>query len=195
MIRFYIVTVAVVFGFVCGCAGASFRVGDPWDPKERDFFDDGIDVFEDLSSLSGEWAYRQENMLEARTQISDFMAEVKVQSVQTSSDVDGGASKRIVVVIRNRLYGESPDKRITLESIKDSPGHELILRYEDRLLNGNYIVFLRWFDVEKNDQNGGTSQGIGHHFHLSPASEKIKESVSQRVRKRKREEAAAEAVK
>jgi len=123
------------------------------------------------------------------------MAEVKVQSVQTSSDVDGGASKRIVVEVRNSLYGESPGKRITLESSKDSPGHELILRYEDRLLDGTYLVFLRWFDVEKKEQNREDGSAVGHHFHLSPASSEIKEAVSQRVRKRRREEAAIEATK
>ncbi len=49
-----------------GCGGPQFQVGETWDPKEAQFFDDGIDVIKDFSNLSGDWAFRRENELDGR---------------------------------------------------------------------------------------------------------------------------------
>ena len=173
------------------CAGTQMKLGDPWDPKEAPFFDDGIDLIKDLSTLSGEWAYRQKNWLEGRIQLSDFVAVVEVQSVQTKTDVEGREVKRIDVAVVEGLYGEMPSSVISLESQENAPGHELILRYERHLL-GKFILFSRWFKIKDSiDPN----MNIGHHFHLSLASKPTLDEVKNRIRLRKKEEGKIEEAK
>lgn len=160
-------------------------LGDPWDPEEAQFFDDGVDLVKDLSSLSGEWAFREKNRLEGRNQLSDFIALVDIRSVQTHTDLDGAEMKRIDVTVEEVIYGQAPDKLLFLESRENAPGHELVLRYE-RHLKGKFILFARWFHLP-----GGGADGreVGHHFHLSVASKPIQEEVRKRVMLRKKEEA------
>ena len=92
--------------------------------------------------------------------------------------------KRIEVQIASELYGVSPTKKFTLFSEKESPGHELIIRYENRL-SGGFFLFARWFV--------GDDGSIDHYFHLSVISEKMETEVKKRIEKRKREEEEAAA--
>ena len=185
-----IIAIIAGLGFTY-CAGTQINIGDPWDPKESPFFDDGVDLIKDLSTLSGEWAYRQKNWLEGRIQLSDFVAMVEIQSVQTKTDVEGKEVKRIEVAVVEILYGETPSSVISLESQENAPGHELILRYERHLL-GKFILFSRWFKIKDPiDPN----KNIGHHFHLSLASKPILDEVKSRIQLRKKEEGTVEEVK
>lgn len=172
----------LVTGLVlCGCAGG-FRAGQPWDPNEEPFFDDGIDLVEDPSSISGTWAYEHEKNLDARIQLADLIAEVEIMSVQTISDMDEETARRIDVTVENLLYGKSPDRqKVSLFSSRESRGYELILRYERRL-TGRFILFVRWFVDDKNN--------VVNHFHLSPASSQMKADVDKKVTFRQREESA-----
>ncbi len=181
-------SIVFVLGLVvaAGCGSADFKTGQRWDSKEAPFFDDGVDMVEDLASLSGQWGYKQENEFTGRLQLADFVAEIDILSVQTSTDLDGGMSKRIEVSVVTKLYGDAPAKGFFVVSSNESPGYELILRYEQHL-KGRFFLFIRWFDEE----DGST----GHHFHLSPVSDKLKPEVEQSVtlRLREEEEAAAAA--
>ncbi|MCP4606679.1 MAG: hypothetical protein GY847_40255 [Proteobacteria bacterium] len=178
------------FGLILafGCVSTGFRVGSSWDPKEARFFDDGVDMVKDLSSLSGKWGYEQENDLDGRVQLADLVAEVEILSVQTLSDIDGyvETAKRIEVAIVKKMYGNAPSNKFSLVSAKEAPGHEFLLRYE-RHLNGNFLLFVRWYE----DEEGSPS----HHFHFSPASDKMKPEVEKRVSRRMTEEAAEAAKK
>jgi len=167
---------------IVGCASGTFRVGDTWDPKEAAFFDDGVDVVEDYNSLSGKWAYRQEKELEGRTQLADFVGIVNILSVQTKSDFEVEAAKRIDIEIVEAIYGETPAGTIQLVSTREAPGHQLILRYERRL-DGKHLVFIRWFQQD--------DKSLGHHFHLSPASEYLVAKVKAEMDKRRRLEAVS----
>ncbi len=180
--RLIVVALCLVSLLAVGCGGAVFQTGEPWDPKETPFFDDGIDMVEDLSALSGKWGYTAENEFEGRVQLADLIAEVDVMAVQTTSGLNGESAKRIEVKVARVIYGEAPSENFHLVSKKEAPGHELILRYE-RHLTGRFFVFVRWFQ----DDNGAP----GHHFHLSPASDKLTPEVERRIALRKREEAEA----
>lgn len=162
-----------------GCGGAAFKTGAPWDPNEAPLFDDGVDVVEDLASLSGKWAYDHERDFDGRVQLADLVAKVDVVSVQTTSDLDGETGKRIDIRIKDIVYGSSPGLEITLESPKDNPGHQLIVRYESRL-QGSFYLFIRWFPKEDGS--------LGHHFHLSPDSMEMEAEIKRRVDARRREE-------
>ena len=164
---------------VTGCGGTAFKTGKVWDPNEAPFFDDGVDVVEDLSSLSGKWAFEQEKDLDGRVQLADLVAKVEILSVRTSSDFDVDTGKRIEIQIKNILYGSSPTEKFALVSTKDSPGHELIIRYENRLV-GSFFLYARWFE--------GQDGTILHHFHLSPVSAQMEAEINKRIEKRKRQE-------
>ena len=178
--------VVLAFGLVTavGCGSVGFKTGQQWDVKEAPFFDDGVDMVQDLSSLSGQWGYKQENEFNGRLQLADFVAEIDILSVQTSTDLDGGMSKRIEISVVNTLYGDAPAKNIFVVSSKEALGYELILRYEKHL-KGSFFIFVRWFDEEDGS--------VGHHFHLSPVSDKLKPEVEQSVALRIRKEKEAEA--
>ncbi|MDD5309029.1 MAG: hypothetical protein PHU25_17085 [Deltaproteobacteria bacterium] len=170
-----------------GCGGAAFATGAPWDPKESRFFDDGVDVIDDMKRIDGEFAYRQEDELTGRVNLADLIAEVEIATLQTTRDMDGGEQKRMDVRVVTTLYGGAPAETITFASGSQSPGHGMILRYEDRL-SGRFLAFVRWFE----DDRGR----LAHHFHLSPASEAMKADVQARIERRVAEdEKAARAAK
>jgi len=166
-------------GASAGCGGAGFETGAPWDPKESRFFDDGVDVIDDLKKIDGEFAYRQEDELSGRVNLADLVGEVEISTTQTMRDVDGREQKRMDVRILTALYGGSPDSSIAFVSSSESPGHGMILRYEDRL-SGRFLAFVRWFEDDRGK--------VAHHFHLSPASETMVAEVKARIEKRKAEE-------
>lgn len=170
------------FFSLLGCGGATFRTGESWDPKESAFFDDGVDVFDDYSAISGQWAYRLEKELDARLQLADFIGVAKILSVQTKSDFEVEAAKRIDIEIVEALYGNTPGNNVQLVSTREAPGHQLILRYEGRL-TGNQLVFIRWFEKE--------DKSLGHHFHISPASEYLVSKVRPVIANRIREESVS----
>ncbi len=163
---------------LAGCGGA-FKTGDSWDPKESRMFDDGVDLLQDISKLSGEWEYQAEQELEARTHLADMVAVVSVLAVQTNEDLEGIESKKIEVRIEDIIYGDAPGNDLALKSTSKSLGYSLILRHEQHLV-GKHIIFVRWF-TEDDDS-------LGHHFHLSPASGKLEKIVRKLIKARKKEE-------
>lgn len=167
---------------VCGCATTRFPVGEEWDPKETVFFDDGVDLVEDISALSGNWAYRHTKETDGRIQLADFVGVVKILSVQTKSDFNVEIAKRIDIEVVESIYGNTPGNIVQLLSNREAPGHQLLLRYEKRL-TGKRLVFIRWF--EQKDKT------IGHHFHISPASDYLVSKIRAAMDMRKRKEAVS----
>jgi hypothetical protein len=172
---------AVVISFVAiaGCDKYGFKVGKPWNPEETPFFDDGVDVVDDLADLSGKWRQERERNFDARVQLADLIAEIEILSIQTSSDLESDTAKRIEVRIVEILYGKAPSETISLVSRTHSPGYELVLRHEVHL-TGRFFLFVRWFDDENHQP--------GNHFHLSPSSEGIRSALENRVVFRKNAE-------
>jgi hypothetical protein len=166
---------------ITGCSKYGFEVGKPWNPEETPFFDDGVDVVDNLANLSGKWRHQQERLFDARVQLADLIAEVEILSVQTSSDLESETSKRIEVRIVEIMYGKAPSDTLPLVSRKNAPGYELVLRHEARLM-GHFFLFVRWFDEKDNK--------LGNHFHLSPTSEEIRIALENRIVFRNNEEAS-----
>jgi hypothetical protein len=166
-----------------GCGAAELNVGAPWNPEDTPFFDDGADLIENPAALAGTWGGRQKNLMEGRVQLADVVALVEIQAVQTDMDADTVRGKRIDVRVTSSWYGTPPSDRMSLQSLIDTPGYELIVRYEKRLV-GNYILFFRNFAVDEK----GSTRTAGHHFHLSPASKELTEYVKQRLAARKEAE-------
>lgn len=179
MSRSYTISLFIaVLVSLAGCGGA-FKAGDSWDPKESRMFDDGVDLVQDISGLSGEWEYQAEQELEARSHLSDMVAVVSVLAVQTNEDLEGIETRKIEARIEDIIYGAAPGKDLVLNSTSKSLGYSLILRHEQHLV-GKHIIFVRWFTQD--------DKSLGHHFHLSPASGKLESAVRKLIATRKKEE-------
>ncbi len=179
MIRVMALFIVCLGIFVAGCGGPKFKTGHPWDPKEASFFDDGIDIVQDVKDLSGKWAFHQGDKTEGRVQLADLIAEVEVMFIRTMSGMNTETSKHIEVKVIKYLHGKAPAKTVTLISNVESPGYELVLRYE-RHLTGRFILFVRWFE--------GENETLHHHFHLAPASDEVTAFVKARIGARKKAE-------
>lgn len=173
------VTLVFAAMIATACATGGFRAGRPFQKGEARFFDDGVDMIDDLSRLSGEWGFQAKEELDGRVQLADLIAEVNVLALQTVRDVDGREAIRIEVEVVDALLGNAPDAILSLSSPVSSPGHQLVLRHMRRL-TGRYILFARWFEAKPG--------ALDHHFHLSPATLPIKSAVRKRIDERIRRE-------
>ena len=116
------IAIAVASVAAVGCGGG-FAVGRPWDAAtEATVFDDGIDVVDDPAKLSGEWAFRERENLNARSNLADFVAVVSITSIQTMKDVDGTEARRIDTRVMNIIYGTTPGKTLVLKSSSTPAG-------------------------------------------------------------------------
>lgn len=159
------------------CGGGGYSVGDRWDERETRFFDDGIDLIEDPNSVTGIFGFHQKDVLEGRIQLSDFIAVVNVHTVRTSTTVDRLDIKHIDVTIEKKLYGNRPEKRISLRSEPATRGYALIQRHEASL-SGHFILFSRWFEERSKST---VDPEIAYHFHLTPASPFMLAEVKHRL--------------
>jgi len=186
MARAPLALLPLLLAAVAGGCGGGFRTGVDWDPKEGRLFDDGIDVMEDLSRLSGKWELDARDELDARANLADAIAIVEVLSVQTNADLDGVESKKLDARVEEILYGRMPTSELSLVSSPDSLGYALVIRHEARLV-GRHIAFLRWFD--------GPDGKPANHFHLSPLAERLEGSLRKLLKARKDEEEAQKAAR
>ncbi|MBN2802066.1 MAG: hypothetical protein JXR91_03130 [Deltaproteobacteria bacterium] len=145
-----------------------------WNPDEAQFFDDSIDIIEDYNNLSGQWEFDAKEEFNGRSNLADIIAIVNITSIQTSQDNSGKEEKRIEMLVTKFIYGTLESNDIVLATNAESKSYTLIMRYEKNL-KGEHLLFLRRFK---------TSEGYGEHFHISPASDKLKNSVRELVEKR-----------
>ncbi len=161
--------------------GGGFLFGAAFQPDEAEFFDDGVDLMDDPGKLAGQWAVSYGDRFDARVSLADLVARVEVVSVHTNRDIDGVEAKRITVAVVEQIYGLSPAKNLLLESLPDTLGYPLIQRHEAEI-SGKFVAFVRLFEGE-----GGA---LAKHFHLSPASPQVLESVRVKIADRKKKEGA-----
>jgi hypothetical protein len=87
-----------------------------------------------------------------------------------SSDfVSRRSSYRLTIKVKNRLKGSSP-KELVLRVGDDEPGYETVRVNEDRLLEGSFVVFLKWAATPE------SSKPIAR-WHLSPDSDAVREKI------------------
>jgi hypothetical protein len=171
--QLFIFTVTILLG---ACATTVIQ-GRSFSDSERRFFDDGIDVVEDVDSLQGQYGFEEREALDARCNLADVIAEVTIVAVHDNEDAAGVAVKRLEVTINRLFYGEMRSGEFLLSSNANALGYTLLTRHE-AALGGRKIMFLRtFFPGEGNDSSG-------HHFHLTPASDAMKKSVKHFVDKR-----------
>ncbi|MBN2526125.1 MAG: hypothetical protein JXR76_07010 [Deltaproteobacteria bacterium] len=175
---------------VVGCGATTITPGEPFQPSEQRFFDDGIDVVADINALQGQFGFEAREDMDARCNLADVIAQVTIESVHSSTRGDGVAETLISVKINQIIYGELSTGEFQLRSNANSLGYTLLKRHESAI-NGEKLLFLRTFEMENETNERGLSgetpvkQTVGHHFHLSPNSSAVLGLVQKYIQKRK----------
>lgn len=133
-------------------------------PSDAPLFDNAVDLVEAPVIVEGEWT----GAFERRVGRADLIAVVRVGSL-SSDFVSRRSSYRLTVKVKNRLKGSS-SKELLLRVGDDEPGYETVRVNEDRLLEGAFVVFLKWA------ANPESLEPIGR-WHLSPDSDAVREKI------------------
>ncbi|MBN2716327.1 MAG: hypothetical protein JXX14_10770 [Deltaproteobacteria bacterium] len=173
--------ISLLLIFCMMACATTIQPGKPFDDSERRFFDDGIDVVEDVSSLQGQFGFEEREDMDARCNLADVVGVVEILSVHSNTGADGVEEIRIEVQVKELIYGEMTNRQIQLRSNANALGYTLLNRYESAL-SGSKILFMRTFHIS------GESDGTGHHFHLSPLSPAVLSEVKRLVKKRRNAE-------
>jgi len=148
-----------------GCATASSNVPAPdFRPSDAPLFDNAVDLVEAPVIVEGEWT----GAFERRVGRADLIAVVRVDSL-SSDFVSRRSSYRLAVKVKNRFKGGSL-KELLLRVGDDEPGYETVRVNEDRLLEGGFVVFLKWA------ANPESFEPIAR-WHLSPDSDAVREKI------------------
>lgn len=162
----------LVLAFVLSaCGGSSEEVvqGAPLTSEEAVFFENGVDFVADPEALEGQWREDWSRELDQRVRRSDVMAYIEVTTLRTDVDLDRRTTYRLFVSAEQELLGEVPED-LMLRSKQGDGGYGTLGNNEHRLLNGKFVLFLKWELPE------GASELVPR-WHLSPNVD----SVSQRV--------------
>jgi len=133
-------------------------------PSDAPLFDNAVDLVEEPVIVEGEWT----GAFERRVGRADLIAAVRVDSL-SSDFVSRRSSYRLAVRVKNRLKGNS-SKELLLRVGDDEPGYETVRVNEDRLLEGSFVVFLKWAVTPE------SSEPIAR-WHLSPDSDAVREKI------------------
>ena len=167
-----------------GCA-TTVQPGKPFSDSERRFFDDSIDVVEDINALQGQFGFEAREDVDARSNLADVIAIVDILSVNTSVGAGGQKEMRLDVQVQEVIYGEVTSHQIQLRSNVNALGYRLLERYQ-AALNGTKVLFMRTFPLTDGEV------GVGHHFHLSPNSPSVLKEVAHLIKKRTEAESGKE---
>ena len=166
-----VVALVVLVPLVASCGGPSEEVvrGAPLTAEEEVFFENGVDFVADPEALEGQWRQDWSRELDQRVRRSDIVAYIEVTTLRTDVDLDRRTTYRLFVRQERALLGEVPDD-LMLRSKTGDPGYGTLGANEQRLLNGHFVLFLKWELPE------GESELVPR-WHLSPNVD----AVSQRV--------------
>ena len=169
------IALAAVLGG-CGGATAAPIVVTPMTPADELAFDNGADFIDDPTLLEGSWLDEWEHDITERCERADVIVVVTIQQVQTSTDLDRRESFRLVGHVDLERFGETDDD-VSLIVRTGQAGYQSIRGAESRLLNQQFVAFIRWVD--------GESGGVTARWHLSPATERVSRRVNSLLERRR----------
>ena len=176
VLYFLLVLIWTLAGGIGGCA-KTVQPGKPFSDSERRFFDDSIDVVEDINALQGQFGFEAREDVDARSNLADVIAVVEILSVNSSVGANSQKEMRLDVQVKEILYGEVTANQIQLRSNANALGYRLLERHQ-AALNGTKVLFMRTFPLPN------AAPGMGHHFHLSPNSPSVRKEVAHLLKKR-----------
>lgn len=151
----------------CGSSRTVVRPTSPFEEVHARFFDDAADFISEPVALGGQWASDWDDELRGRVGYSDTIVLVKVETLRTSIDVERRRTYHLVCKANRMMRGELPEEdRIEVAVAEGSGGFETIARNERRLVEGQYLLFIKWA------QEGEDSEVTIPKWHLSPASQR-----------------------
>jgi hypothetical protein len=163
----------VVVLSACGSSRPHVRPSSPFEEVHARFFDNAADFISEQVSLGGQWASDWDEELRGRVGYADTIAVVKVETLRTSIDVEHRRTYHLLCAVVGRLLrGQLPeDDRIEVSVQEGSAGFETIARNERRLVEGNYLMFIKWAEM-------GDAEQVVPRWHLSPATERVRGDVT-----------------
>jgi hypothetical protein len=148
----------------CGSSRIVVRPTSPFEAVHARFYDDAADFIREPIALGGQWAADWDDDLRGRVGYADTVALVKIETLRTSIDVERRRIYHLVCRAAEVLRGALPEEdRIEVSVAEGSGGFETIARNERRLVEGQYLLFVKWVEVD--DQ-------VVPRWHLSPASDR-----------------------
>ncbi|MEM7434689.1 MAG: hypothetical protein AAF436_06015 [Myxococcota bacterium] len=154
-----------VLSVVVACASSTAnQVGVEFTPKDQLAFDDAVDVIDRPVIVESEW----QGQFERRVTHADFIGSVRVESISVDQD-RRGTGYRLVAHVVETLHRRAP-RDLALEVHDDQAGFESVRMYEDDLLGGRFIVFVKWHAEPD-------SRDVVPRWHLSPDSPGVRDKV------------------
>ncbi len=158
----------------CGPAAPAIVVTGPFTDEHGVAFENGLDLIENPTSLEGAWLRDWEEDIDRRVSLADAVALVQITTVRTDVDLDRRERFHLVANVERQRHGEIPEE-ITLVSRQTHPGYASIRSNSERILNQQYVLFLKW--AEEDGQ-------VVARWHLSPAADRVMRRVNSLVERR-----------
>lgn len=159
------IALALSVALTSACASRpQIRTTGPFTDEMARYFDDSVDYITNLDELGGRMAADLNTQLGYLGRNSDLIAVIRIETVAVSQDPDGTQSYRLVGPIGEALHGTAPpDNRVQLRAVQGQAGYNTVSGRQDRLQNGQWLVFVRWYTDGRGE--------IRAHWHLYPHSE------------------------
>ncbi|MDD9940356.1 MAG: hypothetical protein OXU20_04740 [Myxococcales bacterium] len=170
--------IVLLFGLPVGCASGPSpapgpRPSSPLTQQDLALFDDGVDFVSDPAGLSGGWLQAWKTELDGRLARADVVAIVGIASVSRSEQGQDGRRKFVLSPRTERVVkGNWPDGA-PLVSSQGGPGFASLLRGQQRVLEGKYVLFAKWTTAEDGS--------VLPRWHLSRVGGAVMELMAQRL--------------
>jgi len=156
----------------CGSSRSTVRPTSPFEEVHARFFDDAADFIREPVTLGGQWASDWDEELRGRVGYADTVALVKVETLRTSIDVERRRTYHLVCRADRIYRGALPEEdHIEVSVAEGSGGFETIARNERQLVEGQYLLFIKWAEESEDDEI------VVPRWHLSPASDRARGDV------------------
>jgi hypothetical protein len=163
---------AVFLTPACGGATPQVRVSSPFTEEHAKYFEDGVDLVKDPTSLDGRWRDEWQADLDRRVGLSDLIARVKVSTVRSIWDLDHTVLQ-LDLTVQEQLHGTSAGESLVVSVREGDVGFPSVKTNQARLLNADYLVFVKWYV-------GDVGRPVAH-WHLAPDTDAIRGLVTSRV--------------
>lgn len=163
-----------------GCGGPALPpiVYTPMTDADELAFENGADFVDDPTLLEGNWLEEWEQSIAERCDRADAVAVITIMHLQTSTDLERRESYRLVGHVDLTRFGTVASE-LSLIVREGEDGYQSIRGAEGRLLNQQFIAFVRWVEGD----NGPVPR-----WHLSPATERVSRRVNTLLESRRPDE-------
>lgn len=162
----------------CGAAAREIVpvVSSPFTEAHAALFDDGMDLVRDPRMLDGHYLETWEDELDQRVGEADLVAVVTIRTLRTDVDLDRRQTYRLIGHVDRAWLGEVGEE-LMLAVREGQRGFALVRTNERRLLDEQYIAFVKWAEEEDGS--------VRARWHLSPATEQVALRVRARLEHRR----------